>query len=159
MKPYAVLIAVAAAVLWFTTAAAPAAPRWPPASLAYWQEAETLLSDLTTHSEAVFVAVGKPDVSAVISSTVTALNETGTAIAALEPPPALLPVHTRLGYAAAQCYMAIGSAKNITNDFSATATLPIFVSFAIECRRAIQETRVEAARYAATVGGLPATND
>ncbi len=158
MKRFAILIALAAVIL-ATTAAAPAAPRWPSASLAYWQEAETLLSDLTTHSEAVFVAVGKPDVSAVISSTVTALNETGTAIAALEPPPALLPVHTRLGYAAAQCYLAIGSAKNITNDFSATATLPIFVSFAIECRRAINETRVEAARYAATVGGFPAASN
>jgi hypothetical protein len=51
--------------------------------------------------------------------------------------------------------MAIGSARSITNDFGATATMPIFVSFALECRRAIQETRVEAARYAATVGGFP----
>ena len=150
--------AIAAAVALLTVAAAPAAPRWPAASLAYWQEAQPLLATLATESTAAFKAAGNPAAASVITGTVTAVNEVVDAVAELDPPPPLLAVHAQLAYTASTCQSSVKYAQTI--DFTGlvgASQVPVFAQFSLECLRSIKDTQVEAARYAATVGGFPTT--
>lgn len=151
MKRYAILIALAAVIL-TTTAAAPAAPRWPSASLAYWQEAEALLDTLDMECRAGLKAIGDPDAIETPLDAVTAAQESA---AELDPPPALLPLHTRLAYTAETCRNTLQYASGATNNDDMRIVIPMITQFGIETLRSLNETRVEAARYAATVGGFP----
>jgi len=150
--------AIVVAVALLTVAAAPAAPRWPAASLAYWQEAQPLLETLAAESPAAFKAAGNPASAGVISDTVTAVTTIVDAVAELDPPPPLLAVHAQLAYAASTCQSSVKYAQTV--DFTGlvgASQIPVFAQFSLECLRSIKDTQVEAARYAATVGGFPTT--
>ena len=147
------LIALAATTL---TGAAPAAPRWPPASLDYWTEAEPLLATLAEQSGVALNSAGKPDATDVLSDTVTAVTAAVAAIADLEPPPAMLPTHVQLSYAGEVCQRATKFAQTTTFDgVAALANVNLIATFGLECRRSLRDVSVESARYAATVGGFP----
>lgn len=147
------LIALAATTL---TGAAPAAPRWPPASLDYWTEAAPLLATLAEQSTAGLGAAGKPSAASILDDAVTAVTQVAATVAKLEPPPALLPLHTRLTYAASTCQRSLEYAGTVTFDgANAVIGVPVFMQLSLECLRSINEAQVEAARYAATVGGFP----
>lgn len=77
-------------------------------------------------------------------------------LADLEPPPVLLATHTQLGYAAAVCWQAAAFSIELAKDSSGAvfAVAPL-TTMRYECARAVKDARVEAARYAATVGGFP----
>ncbi len=152
----AALLAVAVAI----TAAAPAAPRWPAASLAYWEEAQPLLVTLSAESTAAFKAAGNPASAQIITDTVTAVTQVVDAVAELDPPPPLLAVHAQLVYAANTCQSSVKYAQTV--DFTGlvgASQVPVFAQFSLECLRSIKDTQVDAARYASTVGGYPASSD
>ena len=145
-------------LLLYSLVAAPAAPRWPAASLAYWQDAQPLLATLAAESPAAFKAAGNPAAASVITGTVTAVNEVVDAVAELAPSPPLLAVHAQLAYTASTCQSSVKYAQTI--DFTGlvgASQVPVFAQFSLECLRSIKDTQVEAARYAATVGGFPTT--
>lgn len=150
------LIAVAALLL--LTAAAPAAPRWPAATLDYWTDAKTQLDILYDQSSTAFKLAGQPASAATLSDTVTAVTTAVDALAELDPPPVLLPLHTQLTYAGDVCKNAVRFAQTTTFDGVAAMTnVNLFAVFGLECRRSLRDANVEAARYAATVGGFPET--
>lgn len=150
------LIVVAALLL--LTAAAPAAPRWPAATLAYWQQAQPHLQTLDAQSKIALTAVGQPGSTQIISDAVTAVTSVVDAVAELDPPPALLPLHTQLTYAAGACQSTIQYGQTLKFDnLAAAVSINVFTQFGLECRRSIHAAQMEAARYAATVGGFPET--
>lgn len=137
-------------------AAAPAAPRWPAASLDYYTAASEQLEIISEQSGIAFQSAGKPDSAETISDTVTAVTAAVEAINELEPPVSLLAFHQQAQYAANNCKTAVGSARTVQFDgVAAMGSAPIFVQFVLECARALNEAKVEGARYASTVGGFP----
>lgn len=140
----------------FLTAAAPAAPRWPAASLDYWEQVRPNLAIIETQSKTAMSAVGKPDATQTISDAVTAVTSAASAIAKIEPPTALLPLAIQIDYTGETCLSAIKYASSVKLDnIGAAVSVPVFTQFGIECRNAIQAAHMEAARYASTVGGFP----
>lgn len=137
-------------------AAAPAAPRWPAASLDYYTAASEQLEVIREQSGIAFQSAGKPDSAETISDTVTAVTAAVEAINELEPPVPLLAFHQQAQYAAGTCNSAVGSARTVQFDgLAAVGSAPIYVQFVLECARSINEAKVEGARYASTVGGFP----
>lgn len=156
--PVAVVTAIVAALagLALLTAAAPAAPRWPAATLAWWQEAQPHLDAVETAVTDAWAAYpADPDTIQTAAETIAAAVD---ALAELDdPPPALLPVQVRLAAAAAECDHTISYAADLAGSDQATSAFAIGILTGMrnQCSGAITEARVEAARYASTVGGYP----
>lgn len=120
------------------------APRWPAASLAYWQEAAAHLTAIEAQADAAYTD------PAALPAAADELAAIAAAIAKLEPPPALLPVHVQLTYTARKC------SQSIAYETGKILDPAIVVALRQECARSVKDTHLEAARYAATVGGFPA---
>ena len=154
-----VLVAGLLAVALSITAAAPAAPRWPAASLAWWQDAQPHLDAVETAVTDAWAAYpAEPDTVEEAAATIAA---TVDAVAELDaPPPALLPVQVRLAAAAAECDHTISYAADLAGSDQATSAFAIAILTGMrnQCSGALTEARVELARYAATVGGYPASS-
>lgn len=138
------------------TAAAPAAPRWPVAALAWWQEAQPHLDAVETAVTDAWAAYpAEPDTVEDAAATIAVAVD---ALAKLDDPPAaLLPIRVRLAAAAAECDRTISYAADLAGSDQATSAFAIGILTGMrnQCSGAITEARVELARYAATVGGYP----
>ena len=134
MKLYALASLLIAGIVATTSYA----PRWPTATLDYWIVADAILSDLSAEMTAAYDGADSGDTLANLRTLREGFTE-------LDPPPAMLATHTQIGYALQSC--AFGLSIDATEDTDALLLL--------DCQRAIKDARTEAARYAATVGGLP----
>ena len=134
MKLYALASLLIAGIVATTSYA----PRWPTAALDYWIAADAILSDLSAEMTAAYDGADSDD-------TLTNLQGLRDSLAELDPPPAMLATHAQIAYALQSG--AFGLSVEATGDTDALLLL--------DCQRAIKDARTEAARYAATVGGLP----
>lgn len=137
----ATIVALALAV---TVPAAAFAPRWPAPSLTYWQEAAAHLTAIEAQADAAYTD------PAALPAAAEELTTIAEAIAELEPPPALLPVHVQLTYTARKC------SQSLAYETGKILDPAVVVALRQECARSVKDTHLEAARYAATVGGFPA---
>ncbi len=151
MKPLFLALTLA-----LTLPAAAFAPRWPAAALAYWQQASPHIAAAEEAFAAGWSAYGDADAAAVTEAA-EAIEEAGAALAKLEPPPALLPLHSAATYAAGECSFALTYAAKLaaTDQASSAFAMPVIIAMRNQCATALQSTRQETTRYAATVGGLP----
>ncbi len=134
MKLYALASLLIAGIVATTSYA----PRWPTAALDYWIAADAILSDLSAEMAAAYDGADSGD-------TLANLQGLRESLAELDPPPAMLATHAQIAYALQSC--AFGLSIDVAEDTDALLLL--------DCQRAIKDARTEAARYAATVGGLP----
>lgn len=147
---------IAVSALLFLTAAAPAAPRWPSASLEYYEDAQKQIKIIGEQFSIAFAAADKPDSTETISETIDAIGTAVDVINDLTPPVPLLAFHQQNKYAAAMCQRAVIYAQSADFEgMAAMAVVPIYAQFGTECLRALNEALVEGARYASTVGGFP----
>ena len=134
MKLYALASLLIAGIVATTSYA----PRWPTAALDYWIAADAILSDLSAEMAAAYDGANADDALANLRTLHADFTE-------LDPPPAMLATHAQIAYALQSC--AFGLSIDVAEDTDALLLL--------DCQRAIKDARTEAARYAATVGGLP----
>lgn len=153
MRLYTVL-AVFAVVVLATTAATPAlAPRWPTPALDYWIAASEALTQLDGVALGLFRDIDFETLKADAENALDILNE-------LDPPPALLATHAQLRYATAVCWQAADFSIELQKDSSgAVFAIAPLTTMRLECARSVKDARVEASRYAATVGGFPDANN
>jgi hypothetical protein len=149
--PLAALMVVAALVtVTILTGSTSAAPRWPTPALDYWTAASEVLEGLDAAVQAAF------DQKADFEKVKADLEDVSEVLADLEPPPVMLATHTQLDYAAAVCWQAAVFSIELEKDSSgAVFAIAPLTTMRYECARAVKDARVEAARYAATVGGFP----
>src|SRR5690606_23383519 len=103
---------------------------------------------------------GNPAAAQVISDSVTSVTTAIDTIGELEPPPPLLPFHTRLAYAAGACKNTLQYSQGLAlSGLAAAVAIPVLTTMGTDCFGAINEANVELARYASTVGGYPASSD
>ena len=152
MKPQ--LVAVAAAPILLATIvaltlaaflpAAAFAPRWPAASLAWYTAAHDALVAIEEQAAAAYTD------PAALPEAAEELTAIAATVAALEPPPALLAAQVELAYAARKCSQSLAYETQKSTDPA------VAILLRTECARSVKDTHAEIARYAATVGGLPA---
>lgn len=118
------------------------------AVLAYWQEAGPLLDSLNAKGEAAYGP------SAHMPANAKAITGIEEALDELTPPTAMLATHIQISFAAQKCNQAINYESQFDEGEVGMAAA-IILPFRQECARSTKDAYVEAACYAATVGGFP----